>query len=140
MSNPVRAARRQLQHEHASIVEAIDHCADQVAAPWDTSRTTDRNAVADGLRAALAETGVLEQLPRVLADVVAATGHELPAQPVAGPPYVVVTSRGPMLRATIDPGRLVIRFDAFDVVRDADPNRRPAYRRRNDVRVQVALE
>lgn len=140
MSHPVREARRRIQTDHAAVVEGIEYCADRVAEPWDTSRTTDRDAVAEGLRSALESTGLLERLPLVLADVVDATGHELPARPVAGPPYVVVTSRGPVLRATIDPGRLVIRFDVFEVVRDADPDRLPAYRRRNGVRVDVSLE
>lgn len=140
MSHPVRDARRRIQDEHAVIVEGIDHCADGVAAPWDTARTTDRDAVVDGLRTALEATGVLEQLPLVLADVVDAMGCELQARPVAAPPYVVVTSRGPVLRATIEPGRLVVRFDVFDVVRDREPAQPPAYRRRNGVRVGVSLE
>lgn len=140
MSYPVRDARRRIQEEHAAIVEGIDHCADQVSDPWDTARTTDREAVSEGLRSALAATGLLEQLPLVLADVVESTGYELRASPVAAPPYVVVTSRGPILRATIDPGRLVIRFDVFDVIRDAEPGLPPAYRRRNGVRIGVTLE
>ena len=140
MSYPVRDARRRLQTEHTPVLEGIEYCADRIAEPWDTSRTTDRDAVTEGLRSALESTGLLERLPLVLADVVEATGYELPAQPVAGPPYVVVTSRGPVLRATIDPGRLVIRFDVFDVVRDTDPDRLPAYRRRNGVRIDVSLE
>lgn len=140
MSHPVRDARRRIQTDHASVVDGIDTCADAVAEPWDTSRTTDSRAVADGLRRGLAETGVLEALPGVLADAVDATGYDLRATPVPAPPYVVVTSRGPVLRATIDPGRLVIRFDAFEVLRDTDPDRPPAYRRRDGIRLEVALE
>lgn len=140
MSHPVRAARRRIQREHVPVVEGINACADAVADPWDTSRTTDRGAVVDGLRRLLEETGVLETLPGVLADAVDATGYELSARPVAAPPYVVVTSRGPVLRASIEPGRLVIRFDAFEVVRDADPDRPPTYRRRDGVGLEVSLE
>ncbi|WP_339103846.1 hypothetical protein [Haloterrigena salinisoli] len=140
MSHPVRDARRRIQTEHAAVVEAVQYCADRVAEPWDTSRTTSRTTVTDGLRSELEATGLLERLPGVLADIVAATGHELSASPVAEPPYVVVTSRGPVLRATIGPGRLVIRFDVFDVVRDADPGQPPAYRRHNGVELSVSLE
>ncbi|ELY43488.1 hypothetical protein [Natronorubrum sulfidifaciens] len=140
MSRPVRDARRRIEDEHLAIVEGIDHCAQQVADPWDTARTTDSETVTTRLRSALEATGLLEQLPLVLADVVAAMGYELRAQPVPAPPYVVVTSRGPLLRATIDPGRLVVRFDAFEVVRDADPEQPPAYRRRDGIRLEVALE
>ncbi|QCS42880.1 hypothetical protein [Natrinema versiforme] len=140
MSHPVRAARRRIQSEHVSVVDGIDACADAIADPWDTSRTTDGDAVADGLHRALEEAGILRALPEVLADAVDATGHELQADPVPGPPYVVVTSRGPVLRATIGPGRLVIRFDAFEIVPDADPGRKPAYRRLDGVQISVSLE
>ncbi|MDF9746582.1 hypothetical protein [Natrinema salsiterrestre] len=140
MSHPARAARRRIQSEHVSIVDGIGACADAVADPWDTSRTTDREVVVDGLDRILGETGILEALPAVLADAIDATGYDLQAPPVPRPPYVVVTSRGPVLRATIDPGRLVIRFDAFDVVRNSVPDRRPAYRRRDGIGVAVSLE
>jgi len=140
MSHPVRDVRRRIRTDHPSIVDGIDACADAVAARWDTARTTDSEAVADGLHRALAEAGVLEALSRVLADAVDATGYELRATPVPAPPYVVVTSRGPMLRATIDPGRLVIRFDVFEVVRDPAPDRPPSYRRLDGTRLAVSLE
>ncbi|SIR89077.1 hypothetical protein [Natronorubrum thiooxidans] len=139
MSRPVRDARRRIEDEHAAIIEGIAHCAEQVAEPWDTARTTDSDAVSERLRSALEATGLLEQLPLVLADVVAAMGYELRAQPVPAPPYVVVTSRGPILRATIEPGRLVVRFDAFEVVRDDDPEQPPAYRRRDGICLDISL-
>ncbi|WP_254529788.1 hypothetical protein [Natrinema gelatinilyticum] len=140
MSHPIRAARRRIQAEHESVVDGIGACADAIVEPWDTARTTNREAVVGGLHRSLEETGIHGSLPDVLADVVSATGFELQACPVPAPPYVVVTSRGPILRATIDPGRLVIRFDAFDVVRGSHSDRRPAYRRRDDVRLTVVLE
>lgn len=136
VSSPVRAVRKRIQAEHAPIVAGIDHCADQVAAPWDTARTTNATRLTDSLQAALESTGLLDQLPLVLADVVDAAGYELQAQPVAAPPYVVVTSRGPVLRATIAPGRLVVRFDCFEVVRDPGP----AYRRLDGVAVEIELD
>jgi len=139
VSQPVRDARRRIVTEYASIVDGIDTCADAVVAPWETARTTDGQAVTDGLHRTLTEAGILEALPRVLADAVEATGYELRANPVAAPPYVVVTSRGPILRATIDPGRLVIRFDAFEVVRDPASERPPVYRRLDGTRLEVEL-
>ncbi|MFA9415564.1 hypothetical protein [Natrinema sp. HArc-T2] len=140
MSHLVRDVRRRIRTDHASIVDGIDACADAVAAPWDTARTTDSETVADGLRRTLSDAGIDETLPSVLVDAVEATGCELRATPVPAPPYVVVTSRGPMLRATIDPGRLVIRFDAFEVVRDPASGRPPSYRRLDGTRLEVALE
>ncbi|SFC32845.1 hypothetical protein SAMN05444422_10728 [Halobiforma haloterrestris] len=140
MSHPIRDVRRRLLADHSSVVAEVDRCADAVADPWDTARTADRAALVDGLRTALESEGVLERLPTVLADAVDATGHDLEARPVPGPPYVVVTSRGPLLRATIDPGRLVIRFDVFEVIRNAEPGRRVTYRRRDGVELAIGLE
>lgn len=124
-----------MQRDHRDVIAAIDDCADSVATSWDGDRTMDRGALVGHLEAALEGAGVLEDLPTVLSDAVAATGWDLPAEPVAAPPYVVVTSRGPVLRATVDPGRLVLRFDAFDVTR-----RPTAYRRRDGVELVVSLE
>ncbi len=136
MSEPSRAARRRIRRDHATVLEGIDACADRVAASWDGDAATDRADVVDPLRAELESMGVLARLPDVLVDAVDATGHALPASPVAAPPYVAVTSRGPVLRATIDPGRLVVRVDAFEVVRESTPR----YRRLEDVRLAVSLE
>lgn len=140
MSHPVRAARRRIRTEHAEFIQRIDRCADRVVSPWDTARTTDRPALTDSLRRELESAGVLEQLPAVLAAAVDETTYDLQADPVPAPPYVVVTSRGPILRATIEPGRLVIRFDVFEVVRTEDPGRRPEYHRRDGVHLHLSLE
>lgn len=112
------AAREYVRSEHAEVLTAVDACADAVADFWDESWTTDASEVVDRLRACLSENGVLDALPDVLAGAVAAAGGELSASPVAAPPYVVVTSRGPILRATLGDARLVVRFEAFRVTDD----------------------
>lgn len=137
MRYTLRATEACVRSEH-EVLAAIDACADEVCATWKGDSTRDSRAIVDPLRTRLAERGVLDRLPDVLADAVEATGYDLPATPVALPPYVVVTSRGPVLRATIDPGRLVIRFDAFEVVRS--PDRPVRYRRREGVEAVVSLE
>ncbi|MFB6072626.1 MAG: hypothetical protein ABEJ88_06635 [Halobacterium sp.] len=120
------AARERIEGEHGDVVAAVDACADAVAESWDGDAADDAAAVADPLEACLAERGVLDALPGVLADAVAAAGGELQASPVAAPPYVVVTSRGPVLRATTDDGRLVARIDAFRVTTGGGYERAPA--------------
>jgi len=112
------AARDHVASEHAQVVAAVETCADAVTESWDGPRTTDASAAADRLQACLATNGVLERLPDLLAGAVDAAGGRLQADPVAAPPYVVVTSRGPLLRATLDGGRLVVRIDAFRVTDD----------------------
>lgn len=73
---------------------------------------------ADLLHERLRHTDVIEQFPAVLTDAVEAIGESLPAEPVVAPPYVVITNVGPIMRATLDSGRLVITVEVFRVDRD----------------------
>lgn len=114
------AARAYLLDERVDLVRTVLDCADAVAAGWDGNSTAERDRVVPPLRACLDRTGVLDALPHALAGAVAAAGYDLPAEPVAAPPYVVVTSRGPVLRATLGDGRLVVTVRAFDLKRGCD--------------------
>jgi len=120
------AAREHLLGDRRGTVEATIECADAVAASWSEAGTTDRGAVVDPLYRTLSEAGLLEAYPSVLAECVAAAGGALPAEPVAAPPYVTITSVGPVLRATLDDGRLVVTLAVFDVERP-DGGGRPRY-------------
>ncbi|MFC7156165.1 hypothetical protein ACFQPA_11995 [Halomarina halobia] len=104
------AVRTYLLTEHRRLVERVLDCADAVAESEDLD-TVD--SLSNPLSAALAHAGITQQFPGVLAGAVEAAGEELPADPVAAPPYVVVTSAGPILRATLDSGRLVVRIEVF---------------------------
>ena len=123
VDDPAAAARQHLLAAHADTIETSLTVADAVAADWphlDDGRpaTTDRDALVDGFRAELEERGVLEAFSGVLAAAVDAAGYALPATPVPAPPYVVLTSTGPILRGTVDDGRLVVQIDCFAVVRE----------------------
>ncbi len=115
--NPGRQARDYLLSDRREEVRTVLDCADAVVASWDNEETTDPAAVADPLRAALDAAGAWSRLPDLLVGAVDATGRTLSATPVAAPPYVTATSRGPMLRATLPDGRLVVSFDAFEIDR-----------------------
>jgi hypothetical protein len=121
--------RSYLHREHGDLLATVEQCADAVAARWDGETTSDRSAVVPPLRAALRESGVAERLPGLLTGAVSAVGGELRAPPVAAPPYVVVTSVGPVLRATLTDRRLVVTIGVFTVRRDAEG---PRYARRPD--------
>jgi hypothetical protein len=112
-----RTARQFVLRSHAETVETVLRCADSVVETWDREATADSQSVVGPLRNGLEDAGAWERLPDVLAGAVGATDHSLAATPVAAPPYVTVTSLGPMLRATLDAGRLVILLQAFDVER-----------------------
>ncbi|WP_158059143.1 hypothetical protein [Halorussus halophilus] len=107
---------------HPDTVQCILDCADAVADDWEESTdsaafTTSRDAVVSPLRDHLESAGAWSRFPELLAGAVDAAGDSLSATPVAAPPYVTVTSRGPLLRATISTGRLVVSFPVFDVRR-----------------------
>ena len=97
--------REYLLEERRDAIEAVLECADEAAGPAD--------GLDNRLRARLQERNVLSTFPDVLRGAVRAAGRELPATPVAAPPYVVVTSVGPTLRATVADGRLVITVRVF---------------------------
>ncbi|MDJ1433469.1 hypothetical protein [Halostagnicola sp. A-GB9-2] len=136
MSYPVRATRRCIQRDHETVIDGIDYCADLVANTWDGTQTTERRRVIEPLQSALESAGILETLPVVLSDAVESAGYDLESTPVPAPPYVVLTSRGPICRATIEPGRVLIRFDVFDIVRKATP----VYERLDGIQLSVSLE
>lgn len=127
------AVRSRVRTTHGDLLDEVTAAADAVAADWPEGGVRDRERVVPPLRAALDERSVTARLPDVLRTAVDATGHDLPAALVPAPPYVVVTSRGPLLRATLSPGRLLVAVEVFAV--DWDPVR---YRRR-PARVRVEL-
>lgn len=118
MSDVPAAVRAYVLDEHGDIIEAVLSCADAIAEGWDGNETVDRTDVVGPLEAMLDRTGVLDQFPGVITGAVEAAGYELRATPVAGPPYVAVTGVGPVLRATVPDGRLVLTIRAFAIERD----------------------
>jgi hypothetical protein len=112
------AVREYVLDTHEELLEAILACADGVAKSWDSGATTERRAVVVPFERTLGSSEVMDQLPTLLVGAVHALGEELSAEPVPAPPYVAITSLGPVLRATLDSGRLVITIYAFDIERD----------------------
>jgi hypothetical protein len=112
------AVRDHLLSGRRAWVERVLDCATAVAASWDGSSVGERDRVVGPFRAALGRSGALDTAPTVLAECVQAAGTQLRAQPVAKPPYVVVTGAGLVLRATLEETRLVVRVAPFAVRRD----------------------
>lgn len=99
--------------EHEETVRAVLAVADPVAARLPAP--ADRALVESVMEYALRETGVMERFVGVIRGVVAATGYDLLAEPVADAPYVVVTGRGPLLRVTVEDARIVVCFAVFEL-------------------------
>jgi len=113
------AVREYLLGERRPWVETVCDCATATAAGWDGDATADRDRVVPPFRAALDRAGALAAAPDVLTGCVAAAGADLPADPVPGPPYIVVTGEGLLLRATLE-GRLLVRVRTFTLRRGPD--------------------
>jgi hypothetical protein len=107
--------RARLLAEHADLLETTVTCADAVAATWNGVSAADRAAVVPPLETCLSRAGVTDRLPAVLSDAVSALDGSLPAPPVPAPPYVTITSVGPVLRATLSSSRLVLTIGLFTV-------------------------
>ncbi|MFC6731666.1 MULTISPECIES: hypothetical protein [unclassified Haladaptatus] len=118
--------QRALVAEYSETIRETLRCADAVSEAWPDESVRDREHLVEPFRALLTDRGVLSTYPAMLATAVEAGGETMQAQPVAAPPYVVVTSTGPLLRATLPAGRLVIRIEAFDVVGSGPPTYRRA--------------
>ncbi|MCF2239616.1 MULTISPECIES: hypothetical protein [Halobacterium] len=129
MAVDASAAREHVCTAHADVLAAVGAAADAV----DAAAASSGPQLGAALESRLTDRGVLASLPGVLAAAVAAAGGELPAEPVAAPPYVVVTGRGPVLRATLDAGRLVVELRVFALT---DANR---YERRDGVAVEASV-
>jgi hypothetical protein len=114
------AVREHLLTERRATVEGVLACADRVDDDWDGDGTTDRERVVEPFESVLRASGLFESFPALLAECVDRAGADLSARPVAGPPYVVVTSVGVLLRATLPTGRLVVTLRAFAVDRSEE--------------------
>ncbi len=110
-------ARRRLLRGHADTLAGVIDAADEVT---DGTARTESQAVTEPLSAALSDRDLPGRLLDALADAVDAVGESLPHDPVPEPPYLAVTSRGPVLRATLSEGRLVVVVGVFDVDRTGD--------------------
>lgn len=112
------AVREHVLETHRETLVAVQECADAVAAGRECAAgATDGRTLAADLERELRREGVLDAFPDLLAGAVAAAGRELTATPVAAPPYVAVTSVGPVARATVGDERLVIAIEVFGVER-----------------------
>jgi hypothetical protein len=133
------AVRAHLLGQRRDWVEAVLDCATAVAAGWDGPSTTDRDRVVGPFRAALEAAGALGAAPAVLRECVTAAGGALSADPVAAPPYVVVTGEGLLLRATLET-RLVVAVRPFRL-RPTTPGAPPRYERAGETpEAAVAVE
>lgn len=110
-----------LREERPTLLAAVAGAADAADERRSAGGSTrGGDAVADELERELRSRGVFEEFPDALTGCVAAAGRTLRATPVAAPPYVVCTSVGPVFRATLSDGRLVVTLRVFEVETGTD--------------------
>lgn len=115
-----------LLHEHRTLITTVLTCADAVV---DTTADTAAEPLPDCSNPAaplyeqLDRANVIDRLPTILSETVELVGSPLAAEPVAAPPYVVVTNVGPIMRAPLEERRLVITIEAFRVNREQETKR-----------------
>lgn len=107
---PAHAVRQHVLDGHrdtvAAVLESAAEAANGLEEPATRAEATAAlsAAIDDDLRSALVD---------LLRGAVDATGRDLLAEPVPASPYLVVTARGPLLRATLGDCRLVVLLRAF---------------------------
>ncbi|NHN46729.1 hypothetical protein G9464_03850 [Halostella sp. JP-L12] len=126
--------RRAIVDAHRETLAATVDAARTVAAAWPGETVRDPSAVAAPLEGELRERGLVEDLLATLDTAAAAIDESIRGAPVPAPPYLSVTSRGPVCRATLSGGdRLVVEPVMFAV------DRRPARYRFADPDVEECL-
>ena len=128
-----------IESAFAEQLAAVADAASTVADEWDGTRTRDRSAVVEPLERRLRDDGTAEALLAVTELVADSLDRPLPADPVAQPPYFVVTGEGPMVRVSFDepPVRVVVLLRAFAV---ESGDTAAVYRRIDGVSVEVSFE
>ncbi|MFB6254469.1 MAG: hypothetical protein ABEI06_07660 [Halobacteriaceae archaeon] len=123
-----------IRDQYPAILASISDCAETTRQKLDQHPTQEGDQIKTFLQDCLDKKNLLAACSHLLQESLQAQGLELPAQPVPSPPYVVVTSRGVMLRGTFEDQRIVILLQVFTV----DPENTSQYRR-CDLQIHVAV-
>ena len=124
MSPTETAAREAIGDSHWETLAAAVDTGRTVARAWPDETVSDADAVAGPLERVLRERELPADLLAMLGTGAAAVDASIRGSPVPAPPYLAVTSRGPVCRATLSDGRrLVVEPVLFEVER-----RPPRYR------------
>lgn len=107
---------REILETHGDLIGAVIDSAAELAGVIDSWPVSDPETIRVPLEQSLRADGLLDPLLGMLETGAGALGETIQGQPVAAPPYLVVTSRGPMCRGTLSNGRrLVIELRLFAV-------------------------
>lgn len=118
------AVRSRVVEEHRATLRSLVDLGRQVAATWPDCATTEASAVRSSLEHALETTGLADAVLDMLRVGADTLDEPLQARLLPAPPYLAITSRGPICRATISGDRrLVLLVELFEIDRTG-----PSYR------------
>lgn len=107
---------REILDTHGDLIVAVIDSATELAGVIDSWPVSDSEMIRVPLERSLRADGLLVSLLDMLDTGAEALGETIQGQPVAAPPYLVITSRGPMCRGTLSNGRrLIIELRLFAV-------------------------
>lgn len=116
--------RSRVLETHRETLRSLIDAGRGVATAWPGRAVTEAAAVRDPLADALDEQGLGEPLLDALRVGVAALDERPQGRLLPAPPYLVVTSRGPLCRTTMsNDRRLVLLVELFEVDRAASSYR-----------------
>lgn len=119
--------RQHILTHHRETVTAVIDTGETIAAGIDEWPVSDPELVRLPLERCLREQNLFEPLVGLLEAASDSLDEQLRGTPVPAPPYLTVTSRGPLCRGTLSDGRrLVVLLSLFAVT-----TRPPAYRFRH---------
>jgi len=114
----VSSPRQQILAENRAVIRGVVDAGSDVAAAIDDWPVHDAATIRDPLSALLEDRDLLEPTLGLLDSGARALGTTIEGTPVPAPPYLTVTSRGPVCRATLADGRrLVVEMRLFEVAR-----------------------
>lgn len=129
------AVRRRLLDTHGETIEAVIDSGQTVARALPHEDVSESAAVSRPLNALIGKRKLRGELLAMLHTGAAAIDESVAGTPVPAPPYLVVTSVGPVCRATLSDGRrLVVTVRLFDV------DRRPVRYRFADPDAETCLD
>ncbi|MDS0220560.1 hypothetical protein NDI54_04250 [Haloarcula sp. S1AR25-5A] len=118
MTQSESTIRTRLLEAHPDTLQSVIDAGCSVATAWPAETVQEPGAVTDPLEHLLRKRGLAEDLLGMLQSGTAAIGETVQGRLIPAPPYLVVTSRGPICRGTMSDGRrLVVLLELFAVQR-----------------------
>ena len=118
MTQQESTIRTRLLESHRETLQSVIDAGRSVATAWPTDDVQESGAVTEPLEHLLREQGLAADLLGLLQTGTAAMGETVQGKPIPAPPYLVITSRGPVCRGTLSDGRrLVVVLELFAVRR-----------------------